>query len=100
MYLAEFPNTDVTNPLTYKAVDAQLNQVYQAILPNLDDDKKTTLVKAEKEWIKFRDKEFAAIDKTDYDTPKLTPIERALDKIDIVKERTKQLQVMLDSVRY
>jgi uncharacterized protein YecT (DUF1311 family) len=39
----------------YQKSDVELNKVYSQLLQKLDNDEKLLLIKAQKDWIKFRD---------------------------------------------
>ncbi|REH01240.1 lysozyme inhibitor LprI family protein [Flavobacterium aquicola] len=39
----------------YKKADAELNKVYKQLMSMLDQNEKTLLIQAEKDWVKFRD---------------------------------------------
>lgn len=39
----------------YKKADAELNKVYKEVLQSLNKKEKQLLIKAQKDWIKFRD---------------------------------------------
>ena len=43
----------------YQYADKQLNAIYSAAIKNLDEDRKTKLRDSQREWIKFRDANFA-----------------------------------------
>ncbi len=39
----------------YYKVDAELNKVYKMLISKLDENRKSLLIKAENDWIKYRD---------------------------------------------
>ena len=45
----------------YQYADKQLNAIYSAAIKNLDEDKRTKLRDSQREWIKFRDANFALV---------------------------------------
>lgn len=49
---AEMNQTAITN---YKKADTDLNKTYQKVLKSVSESEKTLLIKAQKDWLKFRD---------------------------------------------
>ncbi len=44
-----------TTNLNFKKVDTELNKVYKQLMPLLEENQKTMLIQAEKDWVKYRD---------------------------------------------
>jgi len=85
----------------YEDWDKELNFVYKKLRAKLTDDEKSALKKAQLEWIKFRDLEFINIDLI-YDKLQGTiyiPM-RLNEKVEIIKNRTLQLQAYLQLLLY
>ncbi len=49
---AKMNQTAITS---YKKADTELNKVYQKVLKILSESEKTLFIKAQKDWLKFRD---------------------------------------------
>lgn len=56
----EYSTAGMTNVsyLEYKELDQLLNKYYKILLSQLNPSQKKDLIEAQREWIKFRDKEF------------------------------------------
>ena len=69
----------------YQKSDKELNKVYKQLLSNLDETEKALLIKAQKDWIKFRDShcEFEA---QEYDGGSMQPMVHSI----CLKERTEE----------
>lgn len=46
---------NATANTNYKKADLELNKVYKQLMTMLDQNEKTFLIQAEKDWVKFRD---------------------------------------------
>ena len=76
--------------------DKELNIVYQKLMKLLTDDQKTTLRQAQKEWIKYRDLEFANIDSIYNMDGTMWGQVRIMERLEIVKNRTLSLTHYLE----
>jgi uncharacterized protein YecT (DUF1311 family) len=87
---------------TYKALDEwddQLNATYKLLLSKLDSSARSKLIDAQREWIKFKEKEIALVDAT-YGQANGTmwiPV-RAEKVLDITKQRTIDLKALLSAL--
>lgn len=83
---------------TYKALekwDSKLNATYKALLVKLDANSKSKLTEAQRQWIKFRDKEIELIDATvGRAEGTLSRVVRANSVLEITKERAIDLEAL------
>lgn len=81
---------------TYKALDKwdeKLNATYKTLLAKLDADAKGKLVEAQRQWIKFKEKEIVLIDATIGVAPgTLSRVVRANSVMEITRERAVALE--------
>ncbi len=84
----------------YELWDAELNKVYNQLRSALKPDAKKTLKAAQLQWIKYRDSEFKLIDSiySSLEGTMYIPM-RAGDRMEIVKNRTKELESYLNLVK-
>lgn len=86
----------------YKALnkwDAKLNTTYKSLLSKLDSTGKNSLVEAQRQWIKFKEKEIGLIDAT-YGSAQGTMwrIVRAQKVMDLTKQRAIELEDLLETI--
>ncbi|MCP4345892.1 MAG: DUF1311 domain-containing protein [Desulfobacterales bacterium] len=84
----------------YKLWDAELNKVYNQLRAALKPDAKKSLKAAQLQWIKYRDSEFKLIDSiySSLEGTMYIPM-RAGDRMEIVKNRTKELESYLNLIK-
>ncbi|WP_439882454.1 lysozyme inhibitor LprI family protein [Pontibacter sp. MBLB2868] len=87
---------------TYEALDKwdkQLNVVYKALSSKLNTTAKTKLVEAQRQWVKFKEKEVELIDAT-YGSADGTMwrIVRASKVLQLTKERAVELESLLETL--
>lgn len=74
-------------------LDKQLNAIYKDLVPRLNEEQKNALKLSQREWIKYRDLEFALIqdvwNKSDFGSS--SAISRGQYKASIVRDRVIQL---------
>ena len=78
--------------------DKELNAVYQKLMKKLSAEQKTTLREAQKEWIKFRDREYDNIDSIYNMDGTMWGQVRLMEKLEIVKSRTLSLTKYLSNL--
>ncbi len=77
----------------YAKYEVLLDQNYTKLISKLDNEHKTVIEESQKDWVKFRDKEFKIIEKLyniDHGSDELIFMEEY--KVDILKQRAVQLQ--------
>lgn len=84
--------------IAYKSWDKLLNETYQKAIKLLPKTSKELLIKAQLQWLKYRDEEFAFINKQYFEESVGTINHVLADnrKMEIVKQRTQELQNYLD----
>ncbi|MEX6687979.1 lysozyme inhibitor LprI family protein [Danxiaibacter flavus] len=87
----------------YKALNkwnAKLNTTYKSLLAKLDSTAKNSLIEAQRQWIKFKEKEIDLIDAT-YGSAHGTMwrIVRAQKVMDITKQRAMELEDLLETLK-
>ncbi len=86
----------------YKALnqwDAKLNATYKSLLVKLDSTAKNTLIEAQRQWIKFKEKEIGLIDAT-YGSAQGTMwrIVRAQKVMNLTRDRSIELEDLLETL--
>jgi uncharacterized protein YecT (DUF1311 family) len=87
---------------TYAALndwDKQLNSTYKSLLLRLDSLAKPKLIEAQRQWIKFKEKEIELIDAT-YGKAQGTMwlVIRADKLLQITKSRAEELEILLETL--
>lgn len=87
---------------TYEALgkwDKKLNTIYKSLLYKLDSTAKIKLVEAQRQWIKFKEKEVALIDET-YGKAQGTMwrVSRADKVLQVTRNRALELEELLETV--
>jgi uncharacterized protein YecT (DUF1311 family) len=83
----------------YVKWDKELNKIYKELMNNLKPEGQKSLKESQKSWLKVRDEEFKLLTNI-YSEKQGTmygPI-HIMDKVEIVKQRTLELQNLLDTV--
>lgn len=80
--------------LSYQNADKKLNQVYQQLLPKLENSRKEKLIAAQLAWIQFRDAN-CEFEKSGYDKGSIAPTVYFACLEKSAKQRTQQLQEYL-----
>lgn len=75
--------------------DKELNATYKKLVAKLDPNAKAKLVEAQREWLKFKEKEIALIDATTFSGTMYLVI-RAERVTDITKKRATDLAALLE----
>jgi uncharacterized protein YecT (DUF1311 family) len=87
----------------YKALDdwdARLNKVYKALLIKLDSTQKPKLVEAQRQWIKFKEKEIVLIDETYGKAQGTMWLHMRADEImSITRQRAQDLGFLLEMLK-
>jgi len=76
--------------------DQELNRAYQALLGALDDEGKKAATKAQQEWVRFRDAQFAAIASVNNRQGTVWRIVSAEQRMKVVREQAERLNDQLD----
>jgi len=90
---------------TYTALDkwdAELNKYYKLLMTNLSEEGKSILKSSQREWIEYRDKEYAFIDHYYLSHKQGTmwiPI-AASDKMELIKTRAIELRTYHETLEY
>ncbi|MHB8054786.1 MAG: lysozyme inhibitor LprI family protein [Candidatus Aminicenantales bacterium] len=81
----------------YEKWDAELNRVYQELMPKLPEEARPVLKAAQVTWLKHRDEEFKLLDAL-YGSLEGTMygLMRAADRVDIVRKRALELSSYID----
>lgn len=74
--------------------DKELNRVYAALLASLDEDHKGPVRAAQRQWLKFRDAEFAALDAVYDRDGTLWRIVGSKRRTELVRERVQTLSLL------
>lgn len=74
--------------------DKELNRVYAALLASLDEDHKGPVRAAQRQWLKFRDTEFAALDAVYDRDGTLWRIVGSKRRTEFVRERVQTLSLL------
>jgi uncharacterized protein YecT (DUF1311 family) len=82
--------------------DKRLNEVYTELKMHLDEKEKAVLLKAQRNWLAFRDAEYELIDEIYTDKPGSIWLEtRVYRRMMLTKERTLTLEALLfDKAEY
>jgi uncharacterized protein YecT (DUF1311 family) len=87
---------------TYAALerwDKKLNTTYKSLLQRLDSSAKPKLIEAQRQWIKFKEKEIALIDATYGKADGTMSLVISADKVlQITKSRAEELLYLLDAL--
>jgi len=79
----------------FKTADQELNAIYQKLLKSdLEVPQRKALIKAELDWIKFRDSQ-CALEGSFFEGGTIEPIEQESCTVNLTKERTKQLKALI-----
>lgn len=80
---------------SYEEADAELNKVYKELVALLDSKEKALLVKAQREWIKFRDADCVFV-ANDFEGGSMQPLIYSTCLESNTKQRTAQLKSILE----
>jgi uncharacterized protein YecT (DUF1311 family) len=72
--------------------DAELNKVYQELLATMPKPRQNKLRKAQRVWLKQRDRKFAKLQQENQDQGSMGQIESSEGQIDVVKKRVLELR--------
>jgi len=75
----------------YQYADKQLNAIYSAAIKSLDEERKIKLLDSQREWIKFRDANFALVLSLNNDAGSYGGIVFGNYKANFVADRVKEL---------
>ncbi len=81
----------------FQSADAELNRVYKDVLKLLDENEKKLLIKAQKDWIKFRDSH-CAFEIKQYEGGSIQPLIYSTCLTERTKNRIDDLNAIIESI--
>ncbi len=81
----------------FQSADAELNRVYKDVLKLLDENEKKLLIKAQKDWIKFRDSH-CAFEINQYEGGSIQPLIYSTCLTERTKNRIDDLNAIIESI--
>lgn len=83
----------------YKKTDKELNVLYNKVTKKLNKKEKATLIKAQLNWIKFRDNH-CEIYKLIYDGGSIMPLMYSKCLTELTKHRTEELKTLYENINH
>jgi uncharacterized protein YecT (DUF1311 family) len=80
----------------YKKADKELNKVYKQLISLLDDEEKQLLIKAEREWLKYRDSH-CAFESKQFEGGSMMPLINLSCLEECTKNRIRELKSSIKS---